>query len=53
MAGKVYTCSLDEEFLTEGIQYNWKINAETLVEGALNEIKASISEWGIGSSRAG
>ena len=51
MAGKVYTCSLDEEFLTEGIQYNWKINAETLVEGALNEIKASISEWGIGEEQ--
>ncbi len=51
MAGKVYTCSLDKEFLTEGIQYNWKINAETLVEGALNEIKASISEWGIGKEQ--
>ena len=51
MAGKIYTCSLDEETLIEGKQYNWKINAETLVEGALNEIKASISEWGIGEEQ--
>lgn len=51
MAGKIYTCSLDEEGLIEGIQYNWKINAETLVEGALNEIRASISEWGIGEEQ--
>jgi uncharacterized protein (TIGR02145 family) len=51
MAGKIYTCSLDEETLIEGKQYNWKINAETLVEGALNEIKASISDWGIGEEQ--
>lgn len=51
MAGKVYTCSLDEKNLTEGIQYNWIINAETLVEGALNEIRVSISEWGIGEEQ--
>lgn len=51
MAGKIYTCSLDEEGLIEGKQYNWEINAETLVEGALNEIKASISDWGIGEEQ--
>lgn len=51
MAGKVYTCSLDGEALTEGNQYNWEINAETLVEGALNEIKASISDWGMGAEQ--
>lgn len=51
MAGKIYTCSLDEEGLIEGKQYIWEINAETLVEGALNEIKASISDWGIGEEQ--
>ena len=51
MAGKIYTCSLDEEGLMEGKQYNWEINAETLVEGALNEIKASISDWGLGEEQ--
>lgn len=45
IAGRVYTCALEEVSLSSGYQYMFKIGTGDLDEGVLNEIKATISPW--------
>lgn len=45
--GRIFTCALNDEDFSQSGQYHYDIDKEELTEGALNEIKASISDWEI------
>ncbi len=49
--GKIYTCSLLEDALEKGLEYEYSINVDNLVEGRMNVINATISDWGKGGVR--